>query len=225
MKARLLTVAAILLSVATPAFAHRLDEYLQATLISIERDRIHAQIRLAPGVAVFPVVFAGIDTNADGVLSADEQRKYAERVLCDLSLTIDGSRIPLTLAAWRYASSQDLEEGLGDIRIDFEALVPSGSGSRWLTFENRHHRRISVYLVNLLVPRDHDINIAAQSRSDDQSYFRLDYVAAGDRLGANVSTEAVALTGRSAFTSLLLPGLLLIVIALLTPHRAKTSAE
>src|SRR5438105_5016804 len=45
MKTRL-AAAAILLSIGLPATAHRLDEYLQATLISVEQERIHAQIRL-----------------------------------------------------------------------------------------------------------------------------------------------------------------------------------
>ena len=244
MKARVAAVVTILLLVATPAFAHRLDEYLQATLISVERDRVHAQIRLAPGVNVFPFVFSGIDTNADSVLSADEQRRYAERVLGDLSLAIDGAPLPLTLAAWRYASLQDLQEGLGEIRIDFEAVVPSGSSNRRLTFENRHQRRISVYLVNSLVPSDPAVRIAGQSRNDDQSLYRLDFIA-DNRRGTSASTDAVAHSGGNGFTSLLIPGLLLIAIALLArrlnvnhihirgepakrpemAHRAEASAE
>jgi hypothetical protein len=62
MKTRLAAAAAILLSIGTPATAHRLDEYLQATLISVEQNRVHAQIRLTPGVAVFPIVLSLIDT-------------------------------------------------------------------------------------------------------------------------------------------------------------------
>ena len=73
MKTRL-AATAILLSIGAPAPAHRLDEYLQATLISVEQNRVHAQIRLTPGVAVFPFVLAIIDTNADGVISESEQR-------------------------------------------------------------------------------------------------------------------------------------------------------
>ena len=58
-------------------------EYLQATTISAEKDRVQAQIRLTPGVAVFPVVLARIDADAGGVISEAEQRAYSERVLDD----------------------------------------------------------------------------------------------------------------------------------------------
>ena len=52
-------------------------------LSRLEKDRVQAQIRLTPGVAVFPIVLAKIDTDADGVISEAEQRAYAERVLGD----------------------------------------------------------------------------------------------------------------------------------------------
>ena len=55
--------------IAAPAGAHRLDEYLQATALALEKGRIQVEMRLAPGVEVFPVVFADIDRNGDGVAS------------------------------------------------------------------------------------------------------------------------------------------------------------
>jgi hypothetical protein len=171
-------VAMLLLS-ATPALAHRLDEYLQATTISVGKDRVDAQIRLTPGVDVAPSVIAGIDTNADGVISDAEQRAYAERVLRDLSLAIDGTRVPLRLAAVKFASIADLKEGRGEIQIDFDAAVPRGDASRRLRFENHHQSRIAEYLVNALVPRDPDIHVTAQKRSYEQSSFQLDYAEAG----------------------------------------------
>ena len=52
MKARLTLVVVVFCWLATPAFAHRLDEYLQATTIAVEKDRLVLQLRLTPGVAV-----------------------------------------------------------------------------------------------------------------------------------------------------------------------------
>jgi len=51
MKAGIL--AAILALAVTPASAHRLDEYLQGTIVSIEKTQVRAQMTLTPGVAVF----------------------------------------------------------------------------------------------------------------------------------------------------------------------------
>src|SRR6266404_125904 len=91
--------AVILLLLGARASAHRLDEYLQAALISVEKDRVQVSMRLIPGVAVSSSVLASIDTNADGVISPTEQRAYAERVLGDLSLTVDGNRLRPRLAS------------------------------------------------------------------------------------------------------------------------------
>jgi hypothetical protein len=174
-----LAAAALLLLGARPAHAHRLDEYLQATTFMVGKDRVRAQIRLAPGVAVLPEVLARIDANADGVLSPDEQRAYAERVLGDLSLAVDGAAVRPRLVSVSVAELALFRDGMGDVVIDFEADVPPGGASRRLTFENRHLPRISVYLVNALVPRDPDVDIVAQRRNYEQSTYRLDYVQAG----------------------------------------------
>jgi len=176
MKTRLALTGAILFFVGTSASAHRLDEYLQATTISVEKDRIQVQIRLTPGIAVVPSVLRNIDIDADGVISNAEQRSYIERVLGDLSLTIDGDRLQLRLVSAKFANIEEMKEGLGEIQLELEADVPSGGPNRKLVFENKHQSRIAAYLVNCLVSRDPDIRITAQNRNYEQSFYQLDYV-------------------------------------------------
>jgi hypothetical protein len=181
MKTSLAAASLLLLSTGASASAHRLDEYLQATTISLEKNRIQAQLRLTPGVAVLPLVMAAIDTDNDGDLSPPERRAYAERVLRDLSLAVDGDVLKLRLAAANFPTIDAMREGLGEIRIDFDAGLPRGSSERQLVFENRHQRPIAVYLVNCLVPRDPQIRITRQHRNYEQSHYRLDYVEGGAR--------------------------------------------
>jgi len=177
MNSKLLLVApAILLSLGRPAAAHRLDEYLQATILSVEQGRIEAVMRLAPGVAVSPDVLAGIDTNADGAISDAEQRTYAERVLHDLSLTVDGDALPLQLSSVNVPPVAALKDGLGEIQIKFSAALPRGGANRRLVFENSHRRGIAAYLVNCLVPEDRNIRVVAQHRNEQQSFYQLDYI-------------------------------------------------
>ena len=183
MKRWLAAAGTMLLSVGTPAFAHRLDEYLQATTISLEKDRVQAQIRLTPGAAVFPIVFASIDSDADGIISEAEQHAYAERVLRDLSLTIDGDRVQLRLVSSRASKVQEMMDGRGEIQLDVDANVPHGGHDRRLVFENHHESPIAAYLVNCLVPSDPDIRVTAQDRNYDQSFYQLDYVETGARSG------------------------------------------
>ena len=171
--------AAFIALAAAPVGAHRLDEYLQATLISIDKDQIRAEIRLTPGIAVFTSVLRTIDTDSDGVISEREGRAYAERVLRDLSLSVDGRRLPLRLVSTGFPEIQDMREGLGEIRIEFTAVMSGAGGRRKLIFENRHQSAIAAYLVNCLVPRDPDIRIIAQNRNYQQSFYQLDYEQAG----------------------------------------------
>ena len=183
MNTRLAAVCALLmimffLFVERPAAAHRLDEYLQATTFSIKQSRIQAEMRLTPGITVFPAVFANMDTNGDGSLSPSEQRAYAEQALRDMSLTLDGDRLRLRLISWKFAKIAELKAGRGDIQIAFYADVSHPARSRKLVFENRHQPRIAVYLVNCLVPRDPNIQVTAQKRNYLQSHYELDYTQA-----------------------------------------------
>lgn len=178
MKLQLAAAGAILLLAGTPASAHRLDEYLQATTISVEKDRVQVQLRLAPGVAVFRIVLSSIDTDADGVISEVEQRAYAERVLGDLSLTMDGDRLQLRMVSLTFAKIEEMKEGLGEIQLEFDADVPGGGPNRTLIFENQHQSRIAAYLVNCLIPRDPNIRVTAQNRNYQQSFYQLDYAQA-----------------------------------------------
>jgi len=175
MTKKLATLATLLLGLATSVHGHRLDEYLQATIISVERDRVHASMRLIPGVAVFQAVFASIDTNGDGFISKVEQRSYAERVLRELSLMIDGKRLEATLVSVRFPEVEQLKKGLGEIQIEFTARLPLGGPARKIALENHHQNAISAYLVNCLVPQDPNIRILAQNRNESQSVYLLDY--------------------------------------------------
>ena len=73
MKFRLrLGAIAVLLLFPGAALAHRLDEYLQATRLSLAPDRVVLKIDLTPGVEVAPAIFAMITPNRDGRISEAE---------------------------------------------------------------------------------------------------------------------------------------------------------
>jgi hypothetical protein len=179
MRTRLITAAAILLSLGAGAFAHRLDEYLQATILSVENDHIQASMRLIPGIAVASIVLASIDTNGDGVISLAEQRDYAERVLGDLAIAVDGNSVRPALVSQNFPAIDQMKEGLGEIQIEFTVDLPPGGPRRRIVFLNHHQNGISAYLVNCLVPRDPNIKILTQTRNETQSFYQLDYAQAG----------------------------------------------
>jgi hypothetical protein len=159
-----------------PVFAHTLDEYVQATLVSVERNQILASVRLKPGVEVFPELFRVIDADSDGQFSKEEEAKYLRRVIADLAFTVDGTRLEPRMLWGRFPPTADMKEGRGEILIELAAPVSLRSGAHKLVIENRHQPRISAYLANSLVPRDPTIRIVAQNRSDNQSIYELQYL-------------------------------------------------
>jgi hypothetical protein len=191
MNTRLVAAAAILLSLGAGTFAHRLDEYLQATIISVEKDTVHVFMRLIPGVAISSIVLASIDTNGDGIISESEQRTYAERVLRDLSITVDRKGASPTLVSQKFPATEEIKEGLGEIQIEFTVELAPGGPERRIVFKNHHQNEISAYLVNCLVPRDPSIRILTQNRNERQSFYQLDYAQPAS------SSDPVSLKGWS----------------------------
>ena len=175
MKTRMALAALLFFLFATPAVAHRLDEYLQASTFAVGKDRVTLEMRLTPGVKVARSVIAAIDTDGDGVLSDSEQRTYEACVRRDLRLTIDGGAVPLRLKSAVFPAVAAMKGGTGEITLRFEASSLSLGASHRLTFENHHQGKIGVYLVNCLFPSDPDIRVIAQQRNYRQSFYQLDY--------------------------------------------------
>jgi hypothetical protein len=156
--------------------AHRLDEYLQATLIAIEPGSIRLQIILTPGVAVAAPVLALIDRDGDGAISTNEASAYAERLKRDLTLRIDGRALELKLTASNFPPPDELRTGWGIIRLEYAAAPgPFTPGAHELAFENRHQSSLSVYLVNAALPKSSSIQITRQTRNENQITGRIDF--------------------------------------------------
>ena len=167
---RCLALLLALLSLPSNAFAHRDDEYLQATLVVIEPQEVRLQINLTPGIAVAEQVIALLDRNRDGVISTKEAAAYTEFLKRDLTVRLDGRNSELKLTASEFVPPAELRTGSGIIQIEFSASFgPLAAGSHSLMLENRHLTRISVYLINASQPRFATVQITRQKRNDTQS--------------------------------------------------------
>jgi len=156
--------------------AHRLDEYLQATRISIELDRIGVEMSLTPGAAVADNVFGGIDRDHSGTISPAEAAAYVGLVITSLTLSIDGRSCVLTLDGYSFPQLADMRNGVGIIRLRASTKIPQSSiGPHRLAFANTYRSDIGVYLINALMPTDGRIRITGQSRDTLQNEFKMAY--------------------------------------------------
>ena len=165
-----------LLAFPSAVFAHRDDQYLQATLVAIEPSGVRLQINLTPGVAVAEQVLAQIDRDRDGAISKNEAAAYAESLKRDLTLRIDGRKLELKLTASEFVSPAELRTGSGTIQMEFSAIFgPLAAGPHRLTLENRHLTTMSVYLINAAQPRFATVEITRQKRNENQSAGEIEF--------------------------------------------------
>jgi hypothetical protein len=163
-------------ALASDAMAHRLDEYLQATRVSVATNRIDLAIDLTPGVAIANPLLEIIDKDRDGRVSEQETAAYAQSVLIEIRVALDEKVLALNLVEASFPALQDIRGGLGVIHL--KATTPVGplvAGNHTLSVTNAHLPAISVYLVNALVSKDPAIRITKQTRDELQKNYRLEF--------------------------------------------------
>lgn len=175
----MLTRSVILITallIPTPAGAHRLDEYLQAVRVGIERDRVNVDIDLTPGVSIARQVTGWIDSDGNGEISSLESATYAREVLRSIAVSVDHQTVALSLVNTEAPTVQEISGGIGTLRVRASgSMSPSRTGRHELTLTNTHRPETSVYLANALVPSDRTIHIADQRRAQDQHNLTIDY--------------------------------------------------
>jgi hypothetical protein len=164
----------ILSMFAATAAAHRLDEYLQASRLLLARDRVVLEMDLTPGVDVAPMIFSLINKNRNGRISEAEGRAYANQVLKEVLLEVDGRRQRLDLVRYEFPAFQEMSAGEGPIRIEARAAWAGAAGQHLLFYRNDHQPGVGVYLVNALRPES-NIEITDQQRDRLQREIRLTF--------------------------------------------------
>jgi hypothetical protein len=165
-----------LFALPSTSLAHRLDEYLQATLVTIEPSEVRLQINLTPGVAIAEQVLRLIDRDRDGVISTNEATAYAKLIMRDLILRLDQRKVELKPTSSNFPAPTELRTGWGIIQIEFSATIgPLPAGAHTLILKNRHLRTLSVYLFNAAQPRSGSVHVTRQKRNDSQSIGEIDF--------------------------------------------------
>ncbi|RYY29251.1 MAG: HupE/UreJ family protein [Sphingobacteriaceae bacterium] len=173
---RTLTIFFLLLLISPATFAHRLNEYLQATTISLSRDKVLMELRLTPGTDVAVQLLKSIDQNGDNQISAAEQQAYVLTVNHDLSLILDGRQVTLQPVSFTFPTAADVKKGVGDIIIEYGTNIrQKGILQHQLQLKNNHYSPIAVYLVNCLLPADATVQVISQNRNTSQSTYQLNF--------------------------------------------------
>ena len=153
---------------------HQLDEYLQATRVSIARDRVTLDVDLTPGVTIAPAIVETLDTNADNTIGPSEAGAYGRAMLSDVVVTFDGHPVAMALTHIEVPAIDEMRHGMGTIHLRATGSIAARVGRHRLDVVNDHRSDTSVYLVNALVPDDGGVDIVSQSRDAHQREFHLE---------------------------------------------------
>ena len=192
----LLIVVAVSVAFGAGVSAHRRDEYLQATRLAIDPDRVQIELDLTPGIAVAEVVLAEIDLDGDRSISAAEARAYADRVLSAIALDVDGMPLGVELVDSAFSTYDTVLKGEGTTRIQAVAPIPRlADGLHHLRYRNAYRSDIGVYLANALVPASDRVTVTAQRRDVDQRDLIVDYMLRADPATRTRDGLSVGITG------------------------------
>ena len=160
-----------------PGRAHRVDEILQAALVSIEPDAVRLEVSLTPGIESLPDLLAVLDPDQDGQISTLEEATYASRLRSELHLNLDGHALALRETGHQFPPLEELRNGAGVLRFQIQAKIPSlTAGRHELNYQNRHLSERSAYLVNAVLPQSPALQVTGQFRNTNQSESRIAFI-------------------------------------------------
>ena len=159
-----------------PVLAHPLDEFYQATFITLAPNRVSMIVELYPGVLVAPQITGLVDADGDEVISDAEEQAFVQWFLTDVTFEVDDVPTPLQPTALEFPTVLDLRAGIGIIRFHLSADLPADHrGEHHLFYENNYLSDSGTYLVNALSDKPEWIQINQQNKDVFQKSVRLDY--------------------------------------------------
>jgi nickel/cobalt transporter (NicO) family protein len=160
------------------AFAHPRDELVQAAYLSLTPTSIALELDLTAGDLVASAFSKRMDSSGDGKLEQSEAFIYAQTVLRQLRLNVDGQPVALEITDVTAPTTAALLAGGGVLQLKARADIPERPGAHTLEFENAHAPVKSGYLSNAFAQSER-LQMNRQTRSDDQSQYRLEYTLSG----------------------------------------------
>ncbi len=160
--------------------AHPVDEVAQGAYITLAPGEVRIELDITPGPAVAGALLRSLDTNADRRVTDEEARAYAERVLKQSTLTLDGVAVSWTMKRVRVPPYANLEQQGDTLKIYGLAKRADRAGVHSLTYQNRYAPAQGWCIANVfLAPDAHRrYEVSAQEHSDDGRLLTVRYTMA-----------------------------------------------
>ncbi|GAA1613783.1 nickel/cobalt transporter [Actinoplanes couchii] len=121
-------LAAGILLPSAPATAHPLDQVVHEVTLYPDTGVLGIEVDLLPGTLVAGAFARTVDTDGDGALSPAEIAAHAASVVSGLSVTADGTSLPVTVGRTSYPEYAVMASGGGVTAILASIALPTGTG-------------------------------------------------------------------------------------------------
>lgn len=189
-----LAAFAILAALTRPAAADPVDRLAQHVQIGLTTSGANVQIAMIGGLIANERILDQLDTNHDGQVSPAEERAYADRLLQDLSVTLDDRPVPLAAGDLHLTVPpvKDFHLGLAPLVVAFRVPFPQSHAptSHILTIRDDYLTDMSDYPVAVQTAAGATVTSAPLPSRIARVAFRLDPAAAGAGDDTAVATTA-----------------------------------
>ena len=171
------TAVLLLVLVAYGAEAHRLDEVVQGAYLTLAPGEVRLELDVSPGMEVAGTLLRALDTDADRTITEAEARGYAQRVLAQSTLTLDGVALSWTLDKVVVPAYPNLELGSDTIRIHAVAKRSDDAGAHTLTYQNSYQPAAGRHMANVFLRSGErwQYRVTKQQRTDDGRQLIVTY--------------------------------------------------
>jgi hypothetical protein len=162
------------------AEAHRLDEVVQGAYLTLAPGEVRLELDLTPGIEVSGALLQALDADADGTITKAEAQGYAQRVLAQSTLALDGVTVSWTLGDVNVPPYKNLQVGSDTIRIYATSERPDSPGAHVLGYRNDHQPAASRRMANVFLQPGEgwQYRVTGQQRSDDGRQLTVTYTVA-----------------------------------------------
>lgn len=189
--------------VATPAGAHPLDEYIQATYVTVSPGTATVELKLSPGVLVVPSVLTRLDPDGDQQIADTDARAYADDLLRQVTLRVDGTALPLTINDLQVPTYQLTQAGYGTLVVRALAALPAAAdgSSHELTVRNANTADNPRFQINAFVSDHTAVTLGPQQRDSEQRQLEVTFTLGDSSQSPQPQGEATDSSASPASTS------------------------
>ncbi len=151
------------------AMAHPVDEVVLGAYLTLAPGAVHLELDIAPGSEVVGALLPAMDPDNDHQVTQAEIRSFAQTVLDQITLTLDGVPGNWALEEVSLPDYARLLSGNDLVKINAVAVRPDTVGEHEFSYLNTYHPAKTLQMANVFLQPGGgwQFLVRGQDRSDD----------------------------------------------------------